>query len=322
MHSEDASTPAPTYGTSSSSSSPWSVPSSPNGPCSTPNTASAPSRPPPGRRLTGSPSNTHSPAALDRHRQHLVAGRRDALAHGRRGVQRDVVLGRAPARQDRDPHGVGVGVGSVRCLVHADDERDRPAGRARRARLRPLPDHAPGERRIGALVGGDLEARLLERLRGLLDRRVAGRDVRDLGTRLGHRQLHRGALLDARARRRILLGHGARRRGRLLLGDVRGQPEVVQLLLGLVALQAGELRHLDALDALRHRDRHGPALGRLAPALGRLRDHVALRHGVRERLLDVDLEAGLGQRLLGLLARLALDGRDRRRCRARRRRSA
>ena len=40
MHSADAVTPAPTYGTSASSRSPWTVPSSPNGPCSTGNTTS------------------------------------------------------------------------------------------------------------------------------------------------------------------------------------------------------------------------------------------------------------------------------------------
>ena len=39
-----------------------------------------------------------------------MAGRGDALAHRLGGVQGDVVLGRAPARQDRDPHGVAVGV--------------------------------------------------------------------------------------------------------------------------------------------------------------------------------------------------------------------
>ena len=40
-----------------------------------------------------------------------MAGGRDALAHGGAGVQRDVVLGGAPAADDRDPHGVGSGVG-------------------------------------------------------------------------------------------------------------------------------------------------------------------------------------------------------------------
>src|SRR3954447_8512313 len=49
--------------------------------------------------------------ALDRHRQHLVPGGGDRLAHERGRGQRDVVLGRAPAREDRDPHGAGVALG-------------------------------------------------------------------------------------------------------------------------------------------------------------------------------------------------------------------
>src|SRR5436305_1165948 len=44
MHRAEASTPAPTYGTSRHSSSPWTVPSSPKGPCRTGKTTSAPSR--------------------------------------------------------------------------------------------------------------------------------------------------------------------------------------------------------------------------------------------------------------------------------------
>ncbi len=42
MQSADAATPAPTYGTFASSSSPCTVPSSPNGPCSTGKTTSTP----------------------------------------------------------------------------------------------------------------------------------------------------------------------------------------------------------------------------------------------------------------------------------------
>ncbi len=40
MHSAEAATPAPTYGTPASSSRPWTVPSSPNGPCRTGSTTS------------------------------------------------------------------------------------------------------------------------------------------------------------------------------------------------------------------------------------------------------------------------------------------
>src|SRR6202008_2157192 len=49
------------------------------------------------------------------HPQHVVARRRARLAHERRRAQRHLVLGRAPAREDRDPHGtaVAVGVGSA-----------------------------------------------------------------------------------------------------------------------------------------------------------------------------------------------------------------
>ena len=62
----EASTPAPTYGTSSSSSKPWTVPSSPNGPCRTGNTASAPSRPPEGSASAGRPERP-APVAVDAH---------------------------------------------------------------------------------------------------------------------------------------------------------------------------------------------------------------------------------------------------------------
>ena len=40
MQSADAATPEPTYATSASSRSPWTVPSSPNGPCRTGKTTS------------------------------------------------------------------------------------------------------------------------------------------------------------------------------------------------------------------------------------------------------------------------------------------
>ena len=68
----------------------------------------------------------------------------------------------------------------------------------------------------------------------------------------------------------------------------------------------------------RQRDR--AALRGLAARLGRDRDHVALRHRVRERLLDLHLEAGVAQRLLGVLARSRPRRPGRAPCRGRRRR--
>ena len=110
----DASTPEPTYGTSSSSSRPWTVPSSPNGPCRTGKATSAPSSPRPGRerellavaaarcrRARASRRTTSWPASSQ-------AGG-DALAAG----QRDVVLRRAPARRARRrASGARAGVGA------------------------------------------------------------------------------------------------------------------------------------------------------------------------------------------------------------------
>src|SRR3954463_12956897 len=102
MHSDEASTPAPTYGTSSSSSAPWTVPSSPNGPCRTGNTASTPSSPSPGRRPSGSPPGRRPggppvgpprAGALDQPRHAVGPRRGHAGRHGLGGGERDLVLG-------------------------------------------------------------------------------------------------------------------------------------------------------------------------------------------------------------------------------------
>ena len=52
----------PAYGTSRTSSSPWTVPSSPNGPWRTGNATSTPSRPPAGRRESSVPSRSQRPS--------------------------------------------------------------------------------------------------------------------------------------------------------------------------------------------------------------------------------------------------------------------
>ena len=62
MQSAEAATPAPTYGTSASSSRPWTVPSSPNGPCSTGKTTSTPPSAR-GHRAVGQPARASSPRA-------------------------------------------------------------------------------------------------------------------------------------------------------------------------------------------------------------------------------------------------------------------
>src|SRR3954453_15465272 len=116
MHSAEASTPAPAYGTSRISSSPCTVPSSPNGPWSTGNTQSAPSSPRPGSSATGSPSSDHVPSRAMRTAGppwpgggRAAGGPRGAPPGGarappppRRGG--DLVLGGAPAAEDGDPH--------------------------------------------------------------------------------------------------------------------------------------------------------------------------------------------------------------------------
>ena len=112
MHSAEASTPAPTYGTSSSSSSPCTVPSSPNGPCSTGNTRR---RRPAARRRGAARAprrrTLHARRARSRRRRTSWPAAATPSRTDAAGGERDVVLGRAPAGEDGDPHGVGPGAG-------------------------------------------------------------------------------------------------------------------------------------------------------------------------------------------------------------------
>ena len=88
------------------------MPSSPNGPCSTGNTASAPSSPRPGAQRQLLAVVRHVPSRSSSTEQRLVAGRAQALAHRRAARERDLVLGRAPAGEDGDPHWRRPGVAS------------------------------------------------------------------------------------------------------------------------------------------------------------------------------------------------------------------
>ena len=107
MQSADASTPAPTYGTPASSSSPCTVPSSPNGPCSTGKTTSTSERVVatslPGSRAgsSGRPADAELPAAVaaDFDREHVVPGRLERAHDTLRRRDRDRVLAR-PAAED------------------------------------------------------------------------------------------------------------------------------------------------------------------------------------------------------------------------------
>ena len=118
MQSAEASTPAPTYGTPASSSSPCTVPSSPNGPCSTGNTTST-SESVVATSLPGSragqlrpPGRAELPAAVaaDLDREHVVARRLERAHDARRRRDRDRVLARPAAEDHGDAaaHGVVV----------------------------------------------------------------------------------------------------------------------------------------------------------------------------------------------------------------------
>ncbi len=128
MQSAEASTPAPTYGTPASSSRPCTVPSSPNGPCrigkTTSTSASAAatsfggSRSGTGARVVGvaglerrsAGGELPAAAAIDSHRDHVVAVRLECRHDARSRRNRDRVLTRAAAEDDRDAatHGVVV----------------------------------------------------------------------------------------------------------------------------------------------------------------------------------------------------------------------
>ncbi len=106
MHSADASTPAPTYGTSRHSSSPCTVPSSPNGPCRTGNTTSTPSSPRPGVTATTDAVAPPHPVAAHLDRDRLVSGLGQPLADRRRRGERHLVLGGAASPEHRDTSGL------------------------------------------------------------------------------------------------------------------------------------------------------------------------------------------------------------------------
>ena len=206
MHSEEARTPAPTYGTSSNSSSPCTVPSSPNGPCRTGKATSAPSRPPPGRTASASPSGPlQRPSRSSRTGTHVVAGGDDALHHRGAGDLGDLVLRRAAAVQHGDPHGDGTsGVGGGRRRLGG-----RGRGRGRRGRRREAADAQDDARALRHLLARARVLReddaVLRRVRHVL---VTHRDL-EAGVRQG------SARVVLRHRARGHVGHlDVRRRGR------------------------------------------------------------------------------------------------------------
>ena len=144
MPTAEASTPAPTYGTLASSSSPWTVPSSPYGPCST------------GKMTSRSSPVTTAPAlgvaaarAVDRE-DRLVARARDEvhLAPFAASAARPRA---APARSLRRRHRRRRLVGERPAAVLLDADRHRlVAGRDRDSRTPPRPTRATlRARRIG-----------------------------------------------------------------------------------------------------------------------------------------------------------------------------
>ena len=160
MHSAEASTPAPTYGTSTHSSRPCTVPSSPNGPCSTGNDDVRVEQPAARararaarRRASPSARADRSPASARRGRSRPARvswpPRLEAVEHRPRRLERDVVLARAPAGQHHDSHGVPVAGGVVGVVSCADRDR-RPSSPSRRsARPRRLREHGAVLVRLG-----------------------------------------------------------------------------------------------------------------------------------------------------------------------------
>ena len=126
MPTADASTPAPTYGTSASSSRPWTVPSSPKGPCSTGNTTSrprpvttAPSGSPPSASAAGRRSMVRSVSSLG-----CATSSVSRPARGRRAVDS------APARSPRRPRSRSAPVGEHPAAVLLDADRHGFVARA------------------------------------------------------------------------------------------------------------------------------------------------------------------------------------------------
>ena len=279
-HTADASTPEPTYGTSSSSSRPWTVPSSPNGPCSTANTTSAPSSPRPARSCTSSPSCSQVPSTLQRQLDDVVARGAQPGGHRRAAGDRDLVLGRTPAGQHDDPHG-GDGVVVVRRrrrrrrgrigieigVERADRDRHRRAAVELGARLRILRlHHAVLVGRVDRhVLGHDLEPAPGQCLGGLVLRVADDVGHRDL-VRLGrHGDRDRAAVPDLGAGPRVLAEDRARVGLRVLLLDRRDREarrlqRAARRVLGL----AGDVGNGDLL-AARSRRRASPS-GRARPA--------------------------------------------------------
>src|SRR3954449_2194946 len=289
MHSAEASTPAPAYGTSRISSSPCTVPSSPKGPWSTGNTQSAPSSPRPGSSATGSPSSDHVPsramrtsstswpASASPARTDSPDASETSCSDERPPLRTATLMrtGCSPKRTGRSPSSAaGAGAAGVRgrlglrlvararvgveVRVEAPDRDDH---------LRAALDLAPRRRVLAqhdaVLVGaGDVlvaRARREVRVADRVDRRalVLAGDVGHLRLvgRARHGEGHLGAGDDLRAARRALLQHGARVLVGVLLGYADLQPGVRRRRPRLVAVLAGDVGARDALAARRDRDR-------------------------------------------------------------------
>ena len=191
MRSAEASTPAPTYGTSSSSSRPWTVPSSPNGPCSTGKATSAPSSPPAGSSATGARRRgVQRPSRSMQHRRTTSwpASREARRATDAAGRERDLVLAasgrRRGPRPSRDAPGVSSSASacSVGGSSTADDDHDRRAlvepaspgrGRCVRRPRRPRSGRSTVRLRRPASSPASLERRSCALVLGQADRRPA-----------------------------------------------------------------------------------------------------------------------------------------------------
>ena len=183
------------------------MPSSPNGPCSTGNDGVR-AQQPAARRAAPAPRRRAST------RRRARAARRAPRARPRprprartRPSPARLVLGRAPAGEDGDPHGVGrrrrrrrraSGRGRRSKRADGDRHRRRPSVALRRRAAGVWSITTPscvGSRRSVVSLSGDLEAGV-PRARSRASSTVVGRHVRhrDLRRRLGDDQLDRRAL--------------------------------------------------------------------------------------------------------------------------------
>ena len=210
------------------------------------------------------------------------------------------MLRRAPAVQDRDPHGVAVGVGvgvgvGRRDLEAADGDRHPRAGR------RPCrPGRDPGRRRRRPGRGCRRRCRARgpgsRRSRACRGRRPPSRRARRAPGRPPARWRRPAFTVlpgfDLRAARGILREHRAGLGVRVLaLGRRRAEAGLLERRLGVRARLADHVRHGDLLAAARHHDRDRGALAHAGP-LGRRRlDHAVLLHGVGVLALLLGLEA-------------------------------